>query len=287
MFGYGNPHFPWMTSAWPSVVTPAPTLRMEFPSILTPFSVPPSIPTVPAGVSQLPPLSGGPERPGQRPPYSRTIDWASLYPRDVILRGPMNRREVALTFDDGPDAVFTQQILNVLRRTGVKGTFFVVGRRVQRYPGVFQRMLREGHEVGNHSWSHPKMSRQSAGQVRTELQRASGEMNRVGNVRPRFFRPPYGALSETVIRVAVAEGYKIILWNVDSLDWSGIPGTALATNVLSHVRPGSIILMHSATGRGGHLQNTVQALPGIIQRLRREGYRFVRVSELLDIRAYG
>jgi peptidoglycan/xylan/chitin deacetylase (PgdA/CDA1 family) len=259
---------------------------MDFPYMLTPFSAPPPIPTVPVEISQLPPLSGGPERPGQRPPYSRTIDWASLYPRDIFLRGPMNRREVALTFDDGPDAVFTPRILNVLRRTRVKGTFFVVGRRVQRYPRVFQRMLREGHEVGNHSWSHPKMSRQSAGQVRRELRRASDEMNRVGNVRPRFFRPPYGALSETVIREAVGEGYKIILWNVDSLDWSGIPGTVLATNVLSHIRPGSIILMHSATGRGGNLQNTVQALPRIIQRLRREGYRFVKVSELLDLPAY-
>jgi peptidoglycan/xylan/chitin deacetylase (PgdA/CDA1 family) len=286
MFGYGNPYFPWMTFAWPSVVSPAPTQETVFPYMLTPFSAPPPIPTVPAEISQLPPLTGGPERPGQRPPYSRTIDWASLYPRDIILRGPMDRREVALTFDDGPDAVFTPQILNVLRRTGGKGTFFVVGRRVRRYPGVFQRMLREGHEVGNHSWSHPKMSRLSAGQVRTELRRASDEMNRVGNVRPRFFRPPYGALSETVIRVAVAEGYKIILWNVDSLDWSGIPRTVLATNVLSQVRPGSIILMHSATGRGGNLQNTVQALPSIIQRLRREGYRFVKVSELLDMRAY-
>jgi peptidoglycan-N-acetylglucosamine deacetylase len=111
---------------------------------------------------------------------------------------------------------------------------------------------------------------------------AQSELIRVGNVRPRFFRPPYGALSETVIRVAVAEGYKIILWNVDSLDWSGIPRTALATNVLSQL----IILMHSATARGGNLQNTVQALPSIIQRLRREGYRFVKVSELLDMRAY-
>jgi peptidoglycan/xylan/chitin deacetylase (PgdA/CDA1 family) len=286
MFGHGNPYYPWMTSAWPSVVSPAPPPGMDFPYMHAPFSVPPPIPTLPVEISQLPPLSGGPERPGQRPPYSRTIDWASLYPRDVILRGPMNRREVALTFDDGPDAVFTPRILNVLRRTGVKGTFFVVGRRVQRYPRVFQRMLREGHEVGNHSWSHPRMSRQLAGQVRRELRRASDEMNRVGNVRPRFFRPPYGALSETVIREAVREGYKIILWNVDSLDWSGIPRTVVETNVLSHIRPGSIILMHSATGRGGNLQNTVLALPRIIQRLRREGYRFVKVSELLDLPAY-
>jgi peptidoglycan/xylan/chitin deacetylase (PgdA/CDA1 family) len=93
-------------------------------------------------------------------------------------------------------------------------------------------------------------------------------------------------LTETVIREAIAEGYKIILWNVDSLDWSGIPGAIVSTNVLSHVRPGSIVLMHSATGRGGNLQNTVQALPRIIERLRREGYRFVKVSELLDLPPY-
>jgi peptidoglycan/xylan/chitin deacetylase (PgdA/CDA1 family) len=285
MFGHGNPHFSWITSEWPPVVYSVPTPETDF-HWPAPYFIPPLIHTVPAEISQMPPLSGGPERPGQRPPYSRTIDWASRYPRDVILRGPMNRREVALTFDDGPDAVFTPQILNVLRRTGVKATFFVVGRRVQRYPRVLQRMLREGHEVGNHSWSHPKMSRQSAGRVRTELQRASDEVNRVGNVRPRFFRPPYGALSETVIREAVAEGYKIILWNVDSLDWSGIPATIVTTNVLSHIRPGSITLMHSATGRGGNLHNTVQALPSIIRRMRREGYRFVKISELLDLPAY-
>lgn len=295
MFDHGNSGLPWMhlnvdspwmSYAWLQGVPSAPAPEMHFPYLFFPYSNPLHVPDISAEVHQLPPMTGGPESPGRRPPYSRVIDWSALYPQDVILRGPVSKREVALTFDDGPDAVFTPQILNVLRRTGVKGTFFVIGRRVQRYPRVFQRILREGHEVGNHSWSHPRISRLTAGRVRTELRRTSDEMNRVGNVRPRFFRPPYGALSETVIREAVAERYKIIMWNVDSLDWSGIPATIVTTNVLSHVRPGSIILMHSATGRGGNLQNTVQALPNIIRRLRREGFRFVKVSQLLDLPAY-
>lgn len=236
-------------------------------------------------LQQVPPMQGGTERSGGRPPYPRIIDWHARYPQDVILKGP-EKKEVALTFDDGPDGEYTPRILTVLSNYSVKATFMVIGTRIQEQPSVFQRMLREGHVVGNHTWNHLNLARENRETIRSELTRTSDEMQRVGGVRPLLFRPPYGALSEEVISVARELQYKIILWNVDSLDWTGIPTAQVTTNVLAHASLGSIVLMHSAGGPGEDLSNTVEALSRIINSLRSEGYAFKTIPQLLNISAY-
>lgn len=232
-----------------------------------------------------PELAGGPESEDERPPRAEQTDWASLYPNEILLHGP-DIKEVALTFDDGPDTVWTPQILNILNNYGVKATFFCVGQRIQANPGVFMNIIREGHEAGNHSWNHPNLAKIPVAEVKSQIVRTDEEFNRLLGVKPAMLRPPYGALNRDVIETAISLGEKIILWNVDSMDWNGLTGQQVAANILSNTGPGSIILMHSATGEGGTLQGTVDGLPRVIERLYQQGYRFRTVSKLLDIPAY-
>ncbi|CRK82258.1 polysaccharide deacetylase family protein [Neobacillus massiliamazoniensis] len=237
-------------------------------------------------IRQLAPLQHGPERLAERPPHTQHVDWSSMFPNEVILHGPTNRRLVSLTFDDGPDNVWTPQVLDVLNRYNIKGTFMCVGQRIQQNPQVLTRIIREGHVVGNHSWSHPNFTKIPLNEVRGQIEGTANEVNRLTGMRPVLFRPPYGALNLDVIREIMSLRDKIIFWNVDSLDWDGLTGPQVAANILAHAGPGSIILQHCAGGRGESLLDTIQALPYVIQTLRQEGYNFVTVPQLLNIRPY-
>ena len=224
----------------------------------------------------------GPERMEERPPHAQHIDWHSLYPNEIILSGPTDRKAVALTFDDGPDNLWTPRILAVLTQYGVKATFNCVGYRVHQNPQMLQRLARAGHILSNHSWNHPNFTKIPLSEVRTQIERTSDVIQRVAGVRPRYFRPPYGALNREVIEQITELGYKILYWNVDSLDWARLTGPQAAANVLAHTEPGSIILMHFAGGRGESLEDTVQALPYIILTLLEEGYTFETVPQLIN-----
>ncbi|MDB5084047.1 MAG: chitooligosaccharide deacetylase [Bacilli bacterium] len=233
-----------------------------------------------------PPLTGGSEGAGGRPPHTQHIDYASMFPGEVILHGPPNVRQVALTFDDGPDDLWTPRILDVLRHYNVHATFFLVGHRAEAHPEVLRRIVREGHVAGNHTYDHPKLTDITPAEVESEITRTSDIIQRTAGVKPALFRPPYGALSVPVIEQIRRLGYKIIFWDVDSLDWSGLTAAQVAANILAHVHPGSIILQHSAGGVGESLEDTVQALPYVITTLEREGYQFRTVPELVGITAY-
>lgn len=230
-----------------------------------------------------PRLAGGPERAVRLPAPMTLADLRHKYPNIFILNGPSSKRQVALSFDDGPDRTFTPRILDVLREHGVKATFFVIGNRVAAHPDVVARMVREGHVVGSHSWDHPNLAKLGPDKVREQLVRAEDAIYRVAGYRPRLFRPPYGSIQESGILEARDLGYTIVNWNVDSLDWKGLSAEQVATNVLAHVYPGSIILLHSAGGEGSDLEGTVRALPEIIRRLKADGVTFVTIPELLDL----
>jgi peptidoglycan-N-acetylglucosamine deacetylase len=151
---------------------------------------------------------------------------------------------------------------------------------------VLRQEVQEGHVIGNHSWNHPNLTKISTAEARSQIERTENEIAEIAKVRPRFFRPPYGALNDQVIELVIEMQYKIILWDVDSLDWSGITAQQVEANVLAHVRPGAMILFHSAGGTGESLEDTVRALPKIVTTLRKEGYSFLTVPELLTIPAY-
>jgi peptidoglycan/xylan/chitin deacetylase (PgdA/CDA1 family) len=185
---------------------------------------------------------------------------------------------IAMTFDDGPHQTLTPKLLDLAAQKKIKLTFFVLGENVERHPEILKRAVAEGHEIGDHTWSHPNLAKSSQEKVRSELQRTDDLIRQTVGFRPKIMRPPYGSLSAKQ-REWVHEtfGYNVILWDVDPLDWKE-PGPAIvARRIISQARPGSIILSHDI-----HAQ-TIEAMPGVFDALLAKGFKFVTVSELLSL----
>ncbi|GIP31805.1 polysaccharide deacetylase family protein [Paenibacillus sp. J2TS4] len=236
-------------------------------------------------LSHTPDLADGPES-GTREPRPLTLaDLRAKYRSTFLLNGPSSKREVALTFDDAPDDHFTPQVLDVLKKEGVKATFFVVGNRVEAHPDIVKRMVDEGHVIGNHSYDHANLPKLTDDKFREQITKTDNLIHSFTGYTPNLIRPPYGNISEGQIQWLASQHKKIISWNVDSLDWKGLSAEEVETNVLAQVHPGSIILQHSAGGIGEDLTGTVNALPGIIAKLREDGVKLVTVPELLNIPA--
>ncbi|HET8844114.1 MAG TPA: polysaccharide deacetylase family protein [Ktedonobacteraceae bacterium] len=185
--------------------------------------------------------------------------------------------EVALTFDDGPSPAYTPRVLDILKQFNIHATFFDVGNLVETYPDLALQEFKAGHTVGNHTWSHPDLPTLSQKDVTTQLQQTSDALKKAIGVSPVFMRPPYGDINDNVLQVINNFALSTVIWNVDPEDWA-LPGTpAIVSRVLSGVSNGSIVLMHDG---GGVREQTVQALPTIIEQLRARGYKFVTLSEL-------
>lgn len=233
--------------------------------------------------SSTPDLADGSEQQIREPHPLSLADLRSKYPTTFLLDGPAAKREIALTFDDAPDDHFTPQILDVLKQEGVKATFFVVGNRVEAHPDIVQRIVQEGHILGNHSYSHANLPKLSDAEFREEITKTDELIRKFAGYTPTLVRPPYGNVSEAQIQWLASQHKKIIYWNVDSLDWKNLDAEQVRTNVLAHVHPGSIILQHAAGGTGEDLTGTVQALPAIIHKLREDGVKLVTIPELLSL----
>lgn len=205
------------------------------------------------------------------------------YPESFKTSGAAREKRIALTFDDGPDDSFTPQVLDVLKAHGVKATFFLIGKRAEEHPDMVRRIVREGHVIGNHSYGHPLFTKLTVEQFAGETNRAEDVLSRLCGYRPKLLRPPYGEIDEEQLQWAKSNGYVIVNWNVDSLDWKSIGEEQVSRNVLSHTKAGSIILQHSAGGNTQDLSGTVKALPGIIAKLREQGYDLVTVPSLLHL----
>lgn len=230
-----------------------------------------------------PELAGGPERKVREPHPMTLADLHRKYPTTFRLSGTSTKRQVALTFDDGPDLQFTPRILDVLKKHNVKATFFVVGNRVQAHPEIVRRMVREGHELGNHSYSHANLPKLKDEAFRNEVLRTQRVIAKHSGHQPQLIRPPYGEIREEQIKWLASQGFTMVNWNVDSLDWKGLNGDQVADNVLSNITSGAIVLQHSAGGKGEDLSGTIDALPKIIQKLKADGVSFVTVSQLLNL----
>ncbi|TAD79077.1 MAG: polysaccharide deacetylase family protein [Oscillatoriales cyanobacterium] len=197
--------------------------------------------------------------------------------RDIYL--PSNEKAVALTFDDGPMPVYTEQILDILKRENVKATFFVIGRMFQSNPKIGQRVAQEGHLLANHTWTHP-YHRHSPAAAASEIDRTTNIVTQYTGQVPRFYRPPGGVLNNGLDRYAQSKGYTTTLWGADTGDWRRPAPSVIVSRVMNNVHPGSIVLMHDG---GGKRDNTVAALPVMIAQLKAQGYRFVTLSELLQL----
>jgi peptidoglycan-N-acetylglucosamine deacetylase len=185
---------------------------------------------------------------------------------------------IAMTFDDGPSATLTPKLLDILAAHQIKATFFVIGENVAEHPEIVARAAREGHEIGNHSWSHPNLGKMSEDGVRSQLQRTDDAIKSATGSRPTLLRPPYGSITSREKRwIHDQFGYQIILWDVDPYDWKR-PGPSVVRNrILKETRPGSIVLSHDIH------PGTIEAMPSTFDALEAKGFKFVTVSELIGM----
>ncbi|MBS3908626.1 MAG: polysaccharide deacetylase family protein [Actinobacteria bacterium] len=204
----------------------------------------------------------------------------------IVRRGP-HEDIVAITFDDGPNPAYTPQLLDILKEKGVKATFFVVGLHVKKYPDIARRIVAEGHDIGNHTYTHKDLVPATRRMVLAQTHKTEQAIKRVTGRTTKLFRPPRGIYSGAVRRLLVDdEGYRLILWSVSSIDWRQTSPLKILRRVLCHTRPGSILLFHDSGAvlrrEGASRQNTVDALPMVIDALRERGYEFVTMTEMLE-----
>jgi peptidoglycan/xylan/chitin deacetylase (PgdA/CDA1 family) len=185
---------------------------------------------------------------------------------------------IALTFDDGPNATLTPKLLDLLAARHLKATFFVIGQNAADHPDILRRAVREGHEIGNHSWSHPNLGKMSDEAVRRELQKTDEAIVAAIGKKPTLMRPPYGSITANQKKWIHDEfGYRIIIWDVDPLDWKR-PGPSVVTaRILKETKAGSIVLAHDIH------PPTIEAMPATFDQLMKKGFKSVTVTELLSM----
>jgi len=250
-----------------ATVTPAPAVPEQAapaPEAATPTASPAASAT-PATPEMTKPATGEMSKPA-----------AASSQRLYYCTVPGVGRTVALTFDDGPSAKLTPMLLDILKQRGIHATFFVVGENAAAYPDILKREIAEGHEIGNHSWNHPQLTHLSMDGIRSQIERTNDAIRVATGHNPTLLRPPYGATSPTLNRwFAKTYGMKVILWEVDPLDWKYRNSAHVESEILKQTKPGDIILSHDIHA------TTVAAMPATLDALIAKGYKFVTVSQLI------
>jgi peptidoglycan/xylan/chitin deacetylase (PgdA/CDA1 family) len=202
-----------------------------------------------------------------------------INPGITFSRVAMTEQYVAMSFDDGPHPQNTPRLLDMLRERNIRATFYVIGRNVELYPSVVRRVVAEGHEIGNHTYTHRSLTTLSDALVREEINKTRDAIQHAAGVQPRTLRPPYGALRQSQRQWIHAElGLPTILWSVDPLDWKRPGPPIVAQRILAGVTPGAIVLSHDL-----HSQ-TVDAMPATLDALIQKGYKFLSVSQLIAMK---
>ena len=192
-------------------------------------------------------------------------------------------KQLALTYDDGPNDPHTQHLLDVLARHDVHATFFLIGRYAQQRPDIVREIVGAGHIVGNHTFTHPLLTFKSARDLRSQLDNCDRALTDAIGKHSNLFRPPFGARRPAVLRIARQRGLEPIMWNVTGYDWNANSADQIERKVTSQVRGGNVILLHD----GGHLEfgadrsHTVTATDRLISRYKSEGYQFVTIPQML------
>lgn len=217
----------------------------------------------------------------------------------TLVSGPADAKVVALTYDDGPNPPYTDEILDVLKREHVRATFFLVGQAVDAYPDVVRREARDGDALGNHTWGHEHLIVRSPAQVRESLLATDAAIYRASGEHTHIMRPPFGSRDWLVLQEAQSLGYVPVMWSVPlARDWEYPPGRVIAARILKYVGDGSIIVLHDGNrgivcGRNGvalrvcNRSGDILATKLIVDALKRRGYRFVTIPELLALRGAG
>jgi len=191
------------------------------------------------------------------------------------IRLPPQRPWIALTFDDGPHSGKTEALLSILKEEGVPATFFIVGKMADRYPDLLQEIDRQGHELANHTYTHPRLTGVDNEVILDELTRTRQSILRLTGKETHFYRPPGGMYNRRTLKCATKAGFRMVLWSVQTRDVGGATESEIYHRIVRGAGDGGIVLMHSG------VPATMKALPGAIRELRRQGYQFVTVSELI------
>ncbi|MEV0583569.1 polysaccharide deacetylase family protein [Nonomuraea sp. NPDC050310] len=181
---------------------------------------------------------------------------------------------IALTFDDGPGK-YADKLLDTLKKEKAKATFFLEGQYVKLRPAFAKRMAAEGHELGNHSYSHPKFTDLEPWAIRSEIQKTQDLVKQVTGVEPKLLRPPYGLVDMPTSEIAADFGMPVVLWTAGSKDWSSKNADSIKQQVLDVAAPNGIILMHD------WVKETVDVMPNIVTLLKKRGYHLVTVSDII------
>jgi len=192
-------------------------------------------------------------------------------------------KQLALTYDDGPNDPHTLRLLEVLAKHQVHATFFLIGRYISQRPGIARDLVKAGHIVGNHTTTHPLLTLLSEAHIRRELSGCRVALQETVGEHSSLFRPPYGGRRPAVLRIARELGFEPVMWNVTGYDWTAPPAAEIERKVTSQIRGGDVILLHD----GGHRQigvdrsQTVLATDHLITRYKSEGYEFVTIPQMM------
>ena len=193
---------------------------------------------------------------------------------DLVFLAPNPSKKIAFTFDDGPHPEYTQRLLKILRDHGVRATFFVVGKQVEKHPELLQLIFREGHEIANHTYSHRDLRTLSPEELTLELEKTDRLVTAVTDQKMKYFRPPGGQYSPAVVQSARDLGYEMVLWSIFPQDHTNPAANLIRGRVLKAAKDRGIILLHSG------VKHTLEILPDLILSLKSRGYSFVTISEL-------
>lgn len=212
---------------------------------------------------------------------SASVQTAAAQSRQLpIYSVKRDDNKASISFDAAWGNEDTQQLIDILAKYQVKATFFVVGGWVDKYPESVKALADAGHEVMNHSNTHPYMTKLSSQGMLDEVNACADKVEKVTGVRPKLFRPPYGDYNDTLIRTLNENGFYGIQWSVDSLDWKELPASEITQRVTGKIEAGSIVLFHNAA------KHTPEALPGILEAIAAKGIELVPISQLIYTENY-
>ena len=193
-------------------------------------------------------------------------------------------KQIALTFDDGPNGEYTLQILEILKQHNVKAAFFFPAKNIERQPEIALLVKEQGHTIGNHTYDHPHLNLLTEGYVLSQIEKSEKIFKEILHIKPRYFRPPYGEYNQTVEGIINKKGYKLVLWDMEcySMDWLEQPPEKIAEISTAKARDGSIILLHDGRNVKENVprNNTIEALKQIIPVLKQKGFDIVTLDQI-------
>jgi peptidoglycan/xylan/chitin deacetylase (PgdA/CDA1 family) len=196
---------------------------------------------------------------------------------------PRGSKDIALTYDDGPNDPHTLRLLEVLAKHGAMATFFLIGQFVEQRPDIVREMVKAGHSIGNHTFTHPNLIFAGLRETRSQLERCTKAIEDAAELTPVLFRPPFGGRRPGTLQLARSMGLKPIMWNITGYDWNAPPAERIVARVSGKMRGGDIVLLHDGShlAMGGDRAQTVIATDRLLARWKGEGYEFVTIPKMM------